>query len=330
MANNRTTPNLADHSADNAATSAFVGIVDAIDLGVIFLFKQCFESLLTVGKFILFPFAAAAACIQALLAWRQVYLDGAKDSSNIVRALVETLAALAITTAVVGALAFSTTFALVAPIMFAVTSGAKSLFHLGAAAYYLTKALMTEPLATKDQSLSGKTEYPEERRENFNKAAKNAVSGVIGLGITAAIITVMVLGHVKIAAFVGIPVAAAAATFGFYSLCSVIFGKQKETAPATASAPSAAVVHQTLSAQKAPGLSRSNSQEALLVAAAAPATPASADTRPKQATPTSNSWFSCIGSLFGKRNDGYQALAQSGPDEADRVIEDFVMVRAVK
>lgn len=126
-------------SATNQQALASVGFLDSLDFAAIFtmfLHPVLHKFLEEIGKYFMFPIAAAASLIQAILAWRQAYIDGGKTRS-IVHAVVESLAAAAITTAVVGTLAASTVFALVTPIIFTATLAAKTVYHAGAASILL-------------------------------------------------------------------------------------------------------------------------------------------------------------------------------------------------
>ena len=189
--------------ATNQKISRGVGVVDSIDIAAIFaafLKETTHRFLEETGKYIMFPIAAAASIIQATLAWRQAKLDGGKKGS-IVKAVVETGVAITITTAVVGALAFSSLFATAAPIIFASVLGAKTLFHTGSAFYYWGKSAAAADLNEKYQ-------YAE-------KAKSNAVSAVALALTTAAVVSVMILGKVMLAGL-GIAAGFLTTTYALY------------------------------------------------------------------------------------------------------------------
>src|SRR5690349_11810193 len=110
--------------ANNQMATAAVVATESLDLAAIYtmFLKPTMHALLEeTAKFIMFPIAAAASIITAALMWRHAYLDRNKKnnakSRNIVRAVVETVAAAAVTTAVIGGLAATATFALATPII---------------------------------------------------------------------------------------------------------------------------------------------------------------------------------------------------------------------
>src|SRR3990167_9067484 len=118
-----------------AAVSSTIQTIDTIDVAGIFymtsstIFKAAFEQLF---KYIMLPAVAIGNVVMAALAWRQANLYKYKGHA-MARAMVETLAALAISTAVIGALFFTATFAIAAPIVFAASIGIKALFNFGSA-----------------------------------------------------------------------------------------------------------------------------------------------------------------------------------------------------
>src|SRR5262245_35854900 len=103
----------------NQQISLAVSFFESMDLAAIYtmflkdVLRKCLEK---TGKNFMFPLAAGASVIQAILAWRQAALDG--KTRSIVRAVVETISAAAITVAVVGSLAASTLFAAATPLVF--------------------------------------------------------------------------------------------------------------------------------------------------------------------------------------------------------------------
>lgn len=174
-------------TARNNLWDSIVGFIDAIDLGAIytmFLKPTLHTFLEETGKYFMFPIAAAASVIKAVLSWRQAYIDRGKTRS-VVSAVVETVAALAITTAVVGALVASTVFALATPIIFTATMAGKTLFHAGSAIYFAGKAAGAK--------------VPEKKEKYRTLAKQNAIGAVAGLVATAAVATVFLLGKIALA-----------------------------------------------------------------------------------------------------------------------------------
>lgn len=132
--------------ANTQKVEAAVVAVELTDVSLIFAFKQYLAEFMEgLGHTIMFPIAGGASLIRAILKIREAYLAKRENRPGaILRAAVETVAALAIATAVVGTFAAAATFALVGPIIFTATLAAKTLFHLGAAIYYGIKASLTK------------------------------------------------------------------------------------------------------------------------------------------------------------------------------------------
>lgn len=152
-----------------------VGALDSMTLATIFtLFLKDFlhQFLEQTGKYFLFPLAAAASLISAVLAWRQAYLD--RKTRSIGRALVETGAALAITTVVIGSLVAASIFAAIAPVVFATVLGLKTFYHAASALYYFLQG-------------------------DYGLAKANAVATLAGVFATVAVVGVMLLGKTALA-----------------------------------------------------------------------------------------------------------------------------------
>lgn len=152
-----------------------VGAFDSLNLATIFsLFLKDFlhQFLEQTGKYFLFPVAAAASLISATLAWRQAYLD--RKTRSIGRALVETGAALAITTVVIGSLVAASIFAAIAPVVFAAVLAAKTLYHAASAFYYFLQG-------------------------DYALAKANTVATFAGVLATVAVVGVMLLGKTALA-----------------------------------------------------------------------------------------------------------------------------------
>jgi len=176
---------IANHKVDLS-----VGIVDSLNLTT--LFTLFLDEVLTrfleeTARFILFPIAGAAAVIRAGLAWRQARIDY-KNGSIGAEVWVETVAALAISTAIIGGFVATAIFATVAPIIFAVTMAAKSLFNFGAACYYLGKSMVESE--------------DEDKKQGYRDAAyAYAVGALAGTLATIAVTAVMILAKPLMAVF---------------------------------------------------------------------------------------------------------------------------------
>ncbi|OGT62430.1 MAG: hypothetical protein A3F14_03540 [Gammaproteobacteria bacterium RIFCSPHIGHO2_12_FULL_43_28] len=173
-----------------------------------------------MGKFFLFPIAAAASLIRATLAWREAYLAKKKDGP-IVRALVETAAAVAITGAVIGALAIPAIFAGIAPIIFTATFGLKSVWNTLSAVYYFGKSMATD--------------QPEKKVEYRERAKASAMGALVGTLGTIAIGAVMVFGKVALAP-IGIVAGVMGAAYAGYKLYKTVSALSQRKANASLSA----------------------------------------------------------------------------------------------
>lgn len=281
----------------NIVAGLLTGGLDASVLGVIMFAKEYFMPwVMGMGHLILFPTGVGTQAILALLAWRQVYLDGGKRKRNWIHALVETGLFAAVTVAIAGSLFAAAAFGLAAPIIITAAVGLKSCYHAAAAAYWLGRAVFMEPREDELDSASDRNNKFYQRRTKYLTMAKdNAVGATIGFAITGVMIAVNVLFHVKIAAVVGLPVAAAAVTLCGYKLLSTLCTAEKPTAKRQPSPPphSAAPSHRAASS---PGIisrlrtaiSPSNDDEFLPVA------------QPGQRAPQSSSGglLSTMSSLF--------------------------------
>jgi hypothetical protein len=177
---------IANTQKAEAATAA----VEMTDVSLIFGFKQYLAEVLEgLGHTIMFPLAAGASVIRAILKIREAYLAKQEQKKGaILRAVVETAAALAITTAVVGTFAAAATFALAAPIIFTATLAAKTLFHLGSALYYGIKASVAKDAASKEA-------YLKNMKTNLVISVVNALTTVAaGLVLIAHKVSFGVLG----------------------------------------------------------------------------------------------------------------------------------------
>lgn len=212
------------HDVFGTAVGGTTGVVDSSSFGIICVCKQMFmHFLLGIGHLLLWPLSIVVSAIQSSLAWRAVYKDRAKDKSTIIHAVVETVYFGIVTSAVIIALFFTGVFALTAPIMFTVAVGLKTLYHFGVAAYNYTNAAL-EPNEKK------KSEYME-------KANHNLIVGGLCALFTAAIFVIMVLGNIKIAAFIGIPVATVAVAYTAFKIGQFFYRRHKALSANKVSAP---------------------------------------------------------------------------------------------
>lgn len=192
--------------ANTQRLEAAVVTAEMMDVGLIFGFKQYLPEVLAgLGHVILFPIAAAASLIRAILKIRAAYLAKKENKrSAILKAVVELIAAFTIIAAVIGAFVAAATFDIVAPILFTVALGFKTFFHLGASLYYAMKVQLNSTVEEKKSSL-------EKMKANLILAAVAAMTTVAsGLVFVAHKATFGILGIVG-----GILGAAYAAYQGF-------------------------------------------------------------------------------------------------------------------
>lgn len=171
----------------NIQASAFTLFLEHLDLAAVyalFLHPVLHAFLEEIGKYFMFPFAAAANAVLSVLAWRQFYLD--RSTSSAIHAAVQTAAAIAISIAVIGALVATAIFSLATPIIFTATLGAKALYHAGVAFYSLFK--------------STQANTPEEKEIHLKAAKAQGISALAGLMATAAVACVFLFGKLAVAA----------------------------------------------------------------------------------------------------------------------------------
>lgn len=202
--------------AKNGIGDAIVSFIDAIDIGAIYtMFLKPFlhQFLEDIGKYFLFPIAAGAGVVKAILSWRHAYLDKG-DARSVVPAVVETLGALAIVAAVIGSMVASALFVLATPIIFTAVVGGKTLFQLGSTIYYAGKAAGTDNL---------------EKKQEFNTRAKNSlINTIAGTIATVAVACVFLFGKLAIAA-VGVAGAGVIACLAVYRGYKAYQESQKTT-----------------------------------------------------------------------------------------------------
>ena len=180
-----------------------VGFLDSVNFGGIFaLFLKDFlrQVLEQTLKYILFPLAILTSAIQALLAWRDAKLARGRHGT-LVRAIIETIAFAAITTAIIGALAFTALFANIPAMIFTIVLGGKTFFHAGSAAYYLGKSTITN--------------NPAEKKQYREIAKGNAIASVACLFSASAVVGVMLLGK-EILAILGLVASVIGISFSSY------------------------------------------------------------------------------------------------------------------
>lgn len=228
-------------------------VVDAIDLTAIFYMvgsealKLIFEQ---ITRYFMLPVAVIANMIFAGLAIRQAVINKG-EGYFVLKAVTETIGAVAIATAVIGGLITASIAAFAAPAIFAATFGMKILVNIGSSIYFGVMA--------------AKTDDPVKKFEYRKKAIENGVGAVIGTILTTAVIAVMLLA--KPAMFIlgiigGAMLTAVAALKGIELL------NQKPAAPAAA-APTAALTNNAELARNL-GVSRDPSQKQELQSEAQP------------------------------------------------------------
>lgn len=190
--------------AQNYQLRAGASVVENLGLATIytmFLHPLLKSFLETLGRYILFPVLIVASLTQAILAWRQASLDKWK-SRSILHAVVETVTAVTLTSAVIGTLAFAATFTIITPLIFVAVGAGNAIYKGGAAIYNDVK------------SVRAKTE--EAKNKYHARAIQHgigAVASLIGAAVTA---SVFLLGKTVIAA-VGIALGLFAVGMGIYN-----------------------------------------------------------------------------------------------------------------
>lgn len=239
------------------AQSAF-GIAGLLNLGVVFTSfikqQEWFVSLIQVGKglliplkYIFFPLAAAFDIAHAVFAWRQVYAQWNKpgQTRRIINAVIETVAALAITTAVIGSLIAEivgvTLLAAMAPFIFVSVLGLKSLEHAFTAfALFISSRTSIKPatssLGIKFQKFLGLDGLLTDDVEKNKKTCRDLSKGHAVSAVTLAFATVAV-GILFLAAatppvsFIGIGFGLAAVAVGIsYSIHTFVKKFREEAA----------------------------------------------------------------------------------------------------
>lgn len=220
--------------------------VDSIDIAAIFgtfLTDVGHRFLEETGRFFMFPIAAMASAIRAVLAWRQVKIDKG-ENGTIGRAVVETVGALAVVTAVVGGLAAASFAAVASPIIFVAALAAKTLFHLASSIYYFAKSF--------------KSSNTQQETQHYRAMALSNVIGTVALALaTVAVGFVMIMAKPALA-ILGVIAGTIGTAFGLYKLCTTptppangyttLASDEPVTSPGVGDGPSQAVkLHQRLS-----------------------------------------------------------------------------------
>lgn len=165
----------------------------------------------TTLKSVLFPVVMLMDVIQAILAWREAQLAGFKKGL-VGKAILETVAAAAISVAVIGGFVAAALFASAAPIIFTAVMGTKTLYHAGASIYHFNKYRSEE--------------IPEQKSSLGNTAAQHFVATIALTLTTVSIGLVMLAGKF---AFAALGVAASVGMIG-YGVITAIVKYRKEKA----------------------------------------------------------------------------------------------------
>lgn len=159
--------------------SVAIGL-DALDIGTVFVLtaEATLQRILEeTAKFILFPIAALLNIFRAIISWRDAAANKGKNGTGF-NAFVETVAAVGITIAVVGGLAFSYIFAPITPIIFASVMAFKTLANGLASAFYWGKYFASNDTESKHIYKTKGTMY----------AGAAAVTLFAGLAVTSVMI----------------------------------------------------------------------------------------------------------------------------------------------
>jgi len=158
----------------------------------------------TTGQFFLFPLGVAGDIIVAILAWRQARIDN-YHSDSVEKAWVETLGALAGTVAIALFAAVATGWltlsALIIPIIFVGTLGARALYQL---------VLMLRSLTFFFR------ENSREKNAELRYAAFGHLIGFLSLGLMAVGIGLVIVGGYVQLAYVGVIAGGIGVLFAFY------------------------------------------------------------------------------------------------------------------
>lgn len=154
--------------------------VDLFNLAGIFLVKGLvlLEPFFEVGlKFAMLPLASLSIGVMTGITWYEAYKQKFA-AYPVFKAVIETVKFLAITTAVIGALAMPVYFGLAGPAIFAVTFAAMTIINLGTAIY--------------NGIMAAKTVDPIKKAEYRARAIDSVKGFIVGTAATAAITAVMI------------------------------------------------------------------------------------------------------------------------------------------
>lgn len=192
-------------SAINQKVGMAVGTVDSLNLISIFILlltditRQMFQE---TARFILLPVSGALAATNAILAIRQAKLDGGKNGT-LTNAIIETLSALAVMTAIIGGFVAASIFATVSPIILTCITSAKALFHLVATGYYLVHAVLAE-----DDKL----------KANYFAAVRAHAVATTALVLASVAVSLVMIAAKPIMGILGIIAGAIAISYSIYKL----------------------------------------------------------------------------------------------------------------
>lgn len=104
--------------------------------------RFCHDFFKGLGHRILFPLAGFFSLYRAVFAWRGLFLEGASQS-KLWHITMETLAALAISTAVIGGIVAEAIFKTISPLIFTVLLAVKTVYNLMASLLYGFRAYLS-------------------------------------------------------------------------------------------------------------------------------------------------------------------------------------------
>lgn len=170
--------------------SASITMLDALDVSAIFFMignaslKVLFEE---IARYIMLPFAAAGNLIVAIFSWRIAALNN-YQASYVAKALVETIGALAIAAAVVGAFLFSSVFTLAGPLLFAGMFALRTLYNIASIFSHGIQYLREND--------------PDKKQDHLDNMRNATIATVVGLVMSTAVVGVMIFAK-PVLAFVG-------------------------------------------------------------------------------------------------------------------------------
>ncbi|EKD55465.1 MAG: hypothetical protein ACD_60C00006G0007 [uncultured bacterium] len=188
---------------ESQKTEITIGNLELSGMAIVFgmfLKEAGREFIKHVGHYFLFPIVVGLSCCSAIESWRQAKLADYKKGTW-QRAVVNTLAAAAFVTAVVGGAIWEAAHVLLSPIIFVAALAVKTLFHSVAALYYTYK------------SRTAKTS--EEAAHYKPLATANTVASGLNLAFTAAVALVMI-AHIFTFGLLGVAAAIVGIGYGIF------------------------------------------------------------------------------------------------------------------